>query len=250
MWLRAWPILLVSLAAFADSKIVSRNTGEHYDIVATEYRQGLNARVEFGDRANIFKADEHRVYRLDLRNRTWSTYTPGSSTILMLATWIRRPPRVRESGKTVNVWYEITDTGEKRQMFGHTASHLITRERRMAEPGACEGNSETTTDGWYIVRERGPRYETYLRGDSSWQCRDNIVTHGTRPITGFPLLETVKTGSFTRKHEVQEYSEQHLDRSLFEPPRDFRQVDADETWGQRIESDWQQLKWAFKSWFD
>lgn len=247
MWFRAWPLLLLPVAGLADSKIVSHDTGGHYDAVATEYRQGLNARLEFGNRVTIFNAGERRVYQLDLRARTWTASAQSSSPILVLAMWVRRPPSVRESGKTVNVWYETTDTGERREMFGQTASHLITRERRVADAGACSGNSETVTDGWYIVRSR-PRSETFLRGDG--ECRDIVVTHGQRPITCYPLLETAKTASSTRRHEVLELSEKPLDRALFDPPRDFRHAPGDETWMARVESDWQQLEWAFKSWFD
>ncbi len=248
MWFRAWPLLLLPIAGLADSKIVSRDTGGHYDVVATEYRQGLNVRVEFSNRVTIFNAGEHRVYQLDLRARTWTVSAQSTSPLLLLATWIQRSPRVHESGKTVNVWYQTTDTGERREMFGHTASHLITHERRVADAGACSGNSETVTDGWYIERSRGSRSEIFLRGDG--ECRDIVVTHGERPITGYPLLETAKTGTSTRRHEVLEYSDKPLDRALFDPPRGFRQMPGNETWMARVESDWQQLEWAFKSWFD
>ncbi|MGA2184289.1 MAG: hypothetical protein ABSH47_14800 [Bryobacteraceae bacterium] len=248
MWFRAWPLLLLPVAALADSKIVFRDTVGGNEIVQTEYRQGRNMRWDSGDGANILNADEGRVYMLDLRNRTWTAQQAHPGALLVLAAWIRRPPRVRESGKTVDVWYDTTDTGERRQMFGFTASHLVTRERRVAEPGACSASSETVTDGWYIPRKSGTRWG--LRAYGSWECHDTIVTHGTRPVTGFALLETVNDGMFRRTREVLEFSEQPLDPGLFEPPPGFRRVEAPETWAQRVESDWQQVERAFESWFD
>jgi hypothetical protein len=248
MWFRAWPLLLLPVAALADSKIVSRQTVGQYENTSTYYRQGRSIRWDIEDRAQIVNGDERRMYILDLRHRTWLEQQPRAGALLVLASWIQRPPRVRESGKTVDVWYETTDTGERREMFGRTASHLITRERRVAEAGACGRSSEIETDGWYIPPASRQRDSAYMLSSNS-ECRDNVVTHGTRPVNGVALLETVNDGTFQRTTEVTEYSEQPLDRAVFAPPPDFRHVDSNETWVQRVESDWQQVERAFESWF-
>ncbi|MDQ6704329.1 MAG: hypothetical protein M3Z85_00035, partial [Acidobacteriota bacterium] len=76
--------------------------------------------------------------------------------ILALAMWLRRAPRIAPSGKTTHRYFEAIDTGESREMFGHMARHVITRERTV----------------------RGAR-----------ECRDTVVVHGTRPELGFALQE-------------------------------------------------------------
>jgi hypothetical protein len=249
MWLRAWALLLLPMAALGDLKIVSRDTAGGSEITLAQRRQGSRIRVDRGDSATIVNVADGSTYVLDLRNRTWTPQRSHDDPLLVLASWMWRPPRVRESGKTVEIWYETMDTGERREMFGRTASHLITRERRVAEPGACTGSSETETDGWYIPPESPRRYAAYVLG-SNHACRDTMVTHGARPINGLPLLETVRDGTGTRIHEVTEYSEQPLDPALFAPPGDFRRVDSSETWVGRVGSDLQQVERAFESWFD
>ena len=55
-----------------------------------------------------------------------------------------------DSGGTLKIWIENIDTGERKEIFGHTARHIITREKRIAGPGACSKPSLSETDGWYI----------------------------------------------------------------------------------------------------
>jgi len=253
MWFRAWPLLLLPAVALADLKIVTRASVDGQEGVATSYQQGHKIRWDSGSFATIVNVDEHRTYQLNMDRRTWLVRQPASDPLLVLAMWIRRPPRVHESGKTVEVWYETTDTGERREMFGHAASHLITRERHVYESGGCTGmtgSTETVIDGWYIPRPASAQHKAFLSAYSSLECRDRVVTHGAWPVPGFALIETATNGRSISTREVIEYSEQPLDRSLFEPPGGFRQIEPSETWVTRAESDWQQVERAFESWLD
>jgi hypothetical protein len=163
--------------------------------------------------------------------------------------WIRHPPRVHESGKTVNVWYQSNDTGELRQMLGHTVRHFIYHERQTGEPGACVTNVDRITDGWYIPNAPAVFYDGFTL-TAGHRCQDKIVVHGTRPAPGIALLETVTDGAVSRTREVTQYSDRPLDPHLFEPPRDFRRVEPDETWAQRMKSDCLEMKRALQSWFN
>lgn len=180
--------------------------------------------------------------------------------------WIRRPPRVRDSGKIVNLYVETVDTGERRHVFGHTAQHLLTRERRVAQAGACSGNSEVDTDGWYITLQRPtPHHEAFLLAFGGDPCRDKIVVHGAKVAKGFAVLETVTdrppapAGSlphlWSRTREVIDFSEEPLNRNVFEPPQDFKRVDSlpgdpRMSWTERLGFEWQQLEQSVDSWFD
>jgi hypothetical protein len=245
----AWLLVILPIAALADTKIVSKETVNGYTAVATIYRRGHNLRWENGNSATIVNMDERRAYTLDLRNRTWTPQQPDSDPLFALAMWIRRPPRVHESGKTVNVWYQTTDTGEHRQMLGHTVHHFIYHERQTAEPGACATNVDRTTDGWYILNTPAVFYDGFTL-TASHSCQDKVIVHGTRPATGIALLETVTDGAVHRTREVTEYSDRPLDPHLFEPPGDFRRVEPDETWAQRMKSDCLEMKRALQSWFN
>ncbi len=257
--------LACSITAFsrADTHEITKTTVAGNETVFARYVQGKNMRFESrsqdGSRqfVTIRNAERKGMYFLDLPSQTYVESQPQSPDwILSLAQWIARPPRTRESGKTVNIYYETIDTGERKTFFGYTARHLRLRERRVAEPGACDGTYQTERDGWYIpAMESNTAKGSYLIGDyilaGSYSCHDTVVTHGDPSSPGLPVLET--NGSFTR--EVLELSHDPLDKSLFEVPGDFRKVEAlpghqPMSWSQHLQMEWSQLEHAFQSWFE
>jgi hypothetical protein len=51
---------------------------------------------------------------------------------------------------TVLVETETVDTGERKELFGQTARHVVTTRRIIPLAGAKRGAGTTVTDGWYI----------------------------------------------------------------------------------------------------
>ncbi len=256
-------VLLVAplaLPVAADTREVIKTTVAGHETVFAEYIQGKNMRTEdltpHGSRRRIMIQNFERktIYELDPQSREYVELRPRSSDwLVLLAEWIARPPRTRESGKVVNIYYETVDTGERKQFFGHTAEHLLMRERHVAEPGACDFSHQIERDGWYIPRnERGaPRvsYGYVLHGGI--ECRDTVVNHGHPSVSGVPVLET--DGPVTR--EILELSNDPLDAGLFDLPVGFRKVDAlpgyrPMSWSERLDMEWGQLERAFESWFE
>jgi hypothetical protein len=179
-------------------------------------------------------AHEYVSYQTDLRG-----ITPGAKPIAM-----------RPSGKTYVINTDVVDTGERTEMFGHLARHLITKEKRIGGPENCYGgNTETEIDGWYIDYDALPLPQrpktgvsTHLVAHSakmgSAHCFDKIEVHRTGPPTGFPLKEMTSwpsegldAGDTSRQNtsfsmrEVVEFVEAPLDPALFEVPAGFRKVD-------------------------
>lgn len=251
-------LLTVPLAA--DTHEVIKTTVAGREMVSAWYVQGKNTRTEDlspqrpGPSVTIQNSERNMMYALDPQSREYVEYRPPSADlILSFADWIARPPRTQESGKVVNIYYETIDTGERREFFGRTAKHLLFRERRVADPGACTPSYELEKDGWYLSRaELGPTKRAYFIASigSPAMCHDTIVVHGDPSPPGVAVLET--NGSITR--EILELSNDPLDRSLFEVPADFRKVDSfpgypTMTWSDRLQMDWAQLQRAFESWF-
>lgn len=236
-----WLLLLLGpLPAHADLKITTRyGTGKHAAI-RTRYIQSRNWREEFPGFVTISNADSRRIYLLD----------PAAREYTVRRFRMRQPvpaaSRAKQSGKTVSVYFDTVDTGERRWMFGHLARHVIQSVRQVSEPGACEGPGELDiqSDGWYIdLPEANPRRGrsflsfAYLSHPAagSPQCGDHIEFHTTGPReTGYPLIQTLKESAqspgaryagFTTSHiEVTELTEESLDPKLFVPPPDFHLV--------------------------
>jgi len=145
---------------------------------------------------------------------------------------------LRPSGGTLAIWIESSDTGERRQMFGHTVRHIITKERRVPGSGSCSYGSETETDGWYMEYSALPEWRRPHPGMffvTSGSCLDKIQVHRSGVELGFPLKvittfhtnlpgQAPKYTNNTSILEVVEFKEAPLDPALFVVPPDFHRV--------------------------
>lgn len=139
---------------------------------------------------------------------------------------------------TVTYISNITDTGERKQMFGMTARHIKSSMTMESSPDACSKQEmKIETDGWYIdlpafscpvtIRpSQMPRYETPQRGG----CRDKFVSRTTGGgKMGFPLSETrtmtFSGGTTTQITETLEFSKTTLDDALFAVPDGYAKVE-------------------------
>jgi hypothetical protein len=237
--LLAFPIVL-----YADTRTVTKMTFGGHVTVTTEYVQGDKRRMEFSGvgRPGISIGGEKRArYQLDVLTHTYVEYPYAPPGARIVST--------HESGKTIDVYFETVDTGERREFFGKTARHLILRQRTVAEPGACGQSQVFEKDGWYLPQDdpnsrRG--YFAFLSGGivGSPICRDKYVSHGSLPA-GLAVLETSR--GMTR--EVLEFSEAPLDPGLFDVPSGYRKVQSlpspQMTWSERLLWEWEK----FLSWF-
>ncbi|HEY2913041.1 MAG TPA: hypothetical protein VGK21_06755 [Candidatus Angelobacter sp.] len=240
-----------------DLKITTRQTFNGNEFTTTIYYSGENSRSEMqifsgnvkGHRRAIIRqkgAESIQVYDLDLDAHEYVSYqtnllgvTPGAKSIAL-----------KPSGKIYVINTDVVDTDERKEMFGHTARHLITKEKRTGGPENCYGGkTETEIDGWYIDYDVMPASQrpktgvsahlvSHVGGMGSSHCSDKIETHRTGPQTGFPLKEMITlTGETTlpdnsassyksvSQIEVVEFAESPLDPALFKVPADFRKVD-------------------------
>ena len=250
----AFTILLVTgVVLDGDTRESVKNTLNGIETVSTSYRQGNNYRWEDGSHVVIQNFQKSTTYVLDPSSKQYVQGDGRPGILMSLAFKIARPPRVQESGKTVNVYYETVDTGERKQVFGYTARHVLSKARYVAEAGACLASRETQTDGWYITlpNQASGRGEVRL-GFGGWRCQDTVMEHGAPTPLGFAVIET--RGSMTT--EVLEYWRAPLNHDLFEVPAGFQRVEAlpgegkPITWSQQLGMEWMQLERAVESWFD
>ena len=140
------------------------------------------------------------------------------------------PPR----GGVVNITQTLTDTGERKEMFGFMARRIKTSMVKTASPDACDKDQKVETDGWYIDFQfafecpgQVQKHQPVPVRPQPPGCKDEIRTKtvGTAKL-GFPLLVTTtiyqpdgKTTSSTQ--EVLELSTQPLSAALFEAPEGY-----------------------------
>jgi hypothetical protein len=257
-WLLALSVLAAISPARADRKMVVKSTFNGHSVVNTTYSQGLNQRWESdaSPLIQVLNANGRSILLLDVAAKQYAVPHRESDPVLALATWLRRPPHVIQSGKTVHTYFEAIDTGQNRRMFGQTAHRWITRERIEAEPGACIGSTTIENDGWYLPGPE-PGKVAYLGLSGGTRCQDTNIAHGAKKELGLALLEQTHIHgprfSQTNTREVIEFSDQPLDPALFEPPKNFTRVEALSgnhrvSRLQKLEQSWQQLEQSIASW--
>ncbi len=254
-------VALLVVPLKADTREVTKTTFDGHETIFAQYRQGRKIRTENLGKDDLLRSvtitnfERKMMYVLDLPSQKYVERSfEGPDLIVSLAQLIARPPRARDSGKTVNVYYETIDTGERKQFFGHTAKHLLLRERHIAESGACDFTNEMERDGWYIPSGKAATAQlsfAYGAFTGPSFCQDRVVNHGNASSPGFPVVET--RGPMTS--EVLELSNDPLDKSLFEVPSGFQKVEAlpgygSMSWSQRLQMEWRELEQAFESWLE
>ncbi len=145
-------------------------------------------------------------------------------------------PEQKKTGGHVEITSTITDTGERKQMFGLNARHLKTKVVEKSSDDACSKVDQTfEVDGWYadLGKENascGASMAPPVRQGQG--CQDAVVEHHSgsgKP--GYPLVQNVTMHnpdgtSMVVSINVTEVSKQPLDAALFDVPASYKQVNT------------------------
>jgi hypothetical protein len=251
-------------------KIVVQNDSFGGSGQQTTYLQGDRKRMEYGNSfggkntdgspqqvtgprmAMITRCDLGQIFDLNLDSSEYhaSAYPPKPFTkeemerrgIPSRLTYLSDKPTLRIEVKTV-------DTGERKEMFGHIARHVIRTETRTPLQGSRSQPQESVTDGWYIDFDEGlpcdrrfpegknSRAYAVVRSGNQPMERPEFATVG-EPEKGLALIAlttakgayklsvgTLKRTETKIERRVIEFEEGVLDPALFEIPAGFKQVD-------------------------
>ena len=227
--------------ASADTKVKSRQTSGGQTYENTSYIKGKRQRSETNNgqmimlqqcdlRRNIQMMPQAKVYIVqpdddsatsNAANTSSPSYQPGTT----------------KKGGVVTSTVTTRDTGERKQMFGYTARHIITTMVTDSSPDACSPmKSKMEIDGWYIDAafaldcDVSQAYKSY-KPQTATGCQDRYETKQVGLAKkGFPVWEKTTmfspdgAESFSSVNEVVEFSQATLDASLFDVPEGYREV--------------------------
>lgn len=181
----------------------------------------------------IQQCDMGRTVHLDHKKKSY--------TITSIAGGDSSPPKAKAAEKVakakkggyMEVAMNVTDTNERKNMFGFVAKHLRSTMTLTPSANACNKQAMSIQDdGWYIDL---PTYACEIQTDdtmSSMQetaedCVDEIrIKPGQNMHLGFALQQTrtftANGMSFQMLENVISLDRTALDPSLFEIPADFR----------------------------
>ncbi len=230
-----------SQVARADVKIKSKQTAQGQSYENTTYIKGKRQRSEQmgGQMITIQQCDLRRDIQImpQMRAYTVRPYDDGPAAGSNAPANGALPDAESTKGGLVTSTVTTRDTGERKQMFGYTARHIITTIETKSSPDSCSPmNSRMETDGWYIDAafvldcdmERANAYRVRQPGGG---CHDRYETKqvGTAK-RGYPVWEKMTMfgedgrESFSTVNEVVELSQATLDQTLFDPPADYCEV--------------------------
>jgi hypothetical protein len=210
------------------------------------YFKGSRMRSEMaGDfgMTTILQCDLKRTLTINEKTRTYMiTPTDGSNTSAIGGADREniKPPvsgSTPQRGGVVNITQTITDTGERREMFGFTARRIKTSLVKTASADACDKDQKIETDGWYIDFQyqfecpgQEKKYQPIPVRPQPPGCHDEVrfKTIGSAKL-GFPVLVTTTIyepdgRTMTTTQEVLELSRGPLSATLFEVPEGYRLV--------------------------
>jgi hypothetical protein len=218
-----------------------------------EYRNSFGAgrgtEPVYGPRlVRIVRCDLGQSFELNLDTQEYTStpYPPKPLTPEELeARGLDNRPQ-QPAAPTIRVEIKTTDTGERKEIFGRTARHVITTTTQTPLAGSHSSPQDSVSDGWYIdfdqqlscdPKRTGSGNGTIFSYVSSGNAKvpmekPEFITIGDRE-TGFPLdlTQTSKSpshlpdGTVTRfESRVTRFEEGPLDPALFEIPSGFKHV--------------------------
>jgi hypothetical protein len=233
---------ILSSTASADTKVKSRQTSGGQTYENTSYIKGKRQRSETSGgqmimiqqcdlRRNIQIMPQAKMYMIQPYDQPSTSSTTPNNTTAPAAQPVKK-------GGVVTSTVTTKDTGERKQMFGYTARHIITTMEMKSSPDACsQNNTKMEIDGWYIDAafaldcDMGRAYSNY-KPHASGGCQDRYETKTIGLAKkGYPVWEKMTMfspnggESFSTINEVVEFSQATLDQSLFEIPEGYREVE-------------------------
>lgn len=253
--------LCITVVASADVKMKVRRTYDNRSFDSTISIKGRRQRKDWistskkgqtSELSLIEQCDTRQSIIIDNTNKRYSvdTYLKDaqlSNEFLAFGGWplywtqhLQQPG----TGGTVTVTTTVTDTGERREMFGFTARHLKTAITWEAAPETCDKDKLVEeSDGWYVDLLYGidcsPDISGTLYDDlpppfagkcSAYYNKHHYnfrFKHTGAARLGFPLLVTIKRYGdrpTLSKLEVLELMTTELDASLFGEPANYTHV--------------------------
>ena len=238
-------ICLAACAAVAraDVKVRAKSTQGNTTSEQTTYIKGQRQRLEMsgGVMISITQCDLQRTLQIIPQTKTY-TVTPFNQPSERTNNQPQaNQPKAKATpdakGGVVTTTIATKDTGERKQMFGYTARHIITQMTTESSPDACQKvKTRMEIDAWYIDAAFGldcdmsKAYQGYQRADQRG-CQDRYeVKQVGAAAKGYPvwtkttMFDDNGQPTYSYVQEVIEFSQGPLDAALFDVPAGYREV--------------------------
>ena len=191
-----------------------------------------------GSTVTIRQCDLKRTVTLNDQAQTYLVVSdPQDEAAARAAAMVTGAPvqEAAKSGGKIEINSVITDTGERKQMYGLNARHLKIKVSEQSSAEACSKVNQTfEVDGWYadLGKEQAGCTSVAPPVRQGQGCQDAIVEHHSGSgKAGYPLVQNVTMhnpdgSTMTVNINVTEVSKKPLDAALFDVPASYKQVSS------------------------
>lgn len=191
--------------------------GEKTETVA--YKKGERERFDFGDIIVIKQYDLKRTVQIMTAANSYMVVPDGPGSAPAAA-----PGATPQTPGVVLVTTTITDTGERKAMFGLQARHVKTViDKAPSGPGCDPSKQHIETDGWYVDLPPGTQAAQDVAPPAGCVDQVKATLNGDPKALGFPIsYSTNLVGEDGKPNivsmEVSELEITTLDAALFDAP--------------------------------
>jgi hypothetical protein len=196
--------------------------------------KGARERTASGTSVTVRQCDMKRTLTLNEEAQTYLVTNDPQDTEAARAAALATGAQVPESSEAITVTTTITDTGERKTMFGYSARHLKASIVEESSPKACsQVHEKYELDGWYadIAKEQAGCAHFVPPVHQGDNCHDAVVSKrigSGKP--GYPMIETITmhnadasaTAVTTQTEELTKQG--NLPAELFDIPPGYHQV--------------------------
>ena len=230
--------LLVPLAAQAEDMHIKKSILVDGHVVSTTETsiKGARERNVNGDSVTIRQCDLNRTLTVNDQAQTYLVTNDPQDDAAARAAALVTGAAPAANGGQILVTTTITDTGERKPMYGYTARHLKATVVEESSKNACSQVSQKyEIDGWYadLSKEQTGCAHFVPPVQQGEGCNDRVVARrigSGKP--GYPLRESITmhnadTTATTVTMQVADLTKQQdLPAELFDIPAQYRQVNS------------------------
>jgi hypothetical protein len=236
----ALTLVLLATAAEAQDLHIKKNITVAGTVVSSTETSIKGARIRdvnqtpAGNTITLRQCDLKRTVTLNEQAQSYYVANdPQDAAAARAAALATGAPMPETIGGRVDITMVLTDTGERKTMFGYSARHVKIKVKEESSEKACsQVHQSFDIDGWYADVDKelaGCSTQLVPPVQIAQGCQDAIVEHhsGTGKA-GYPLSQTITMpgpeGPTTVTVAVSELSKETLDKALFDVPDGYHQV--------------------------
>jgi hypothetical protein len=235
-------VLLAATVVQAQDLHIKKNVSVGGNFVSTTETSIKGARERSvnqgsnGSTITVRQCDLKRTLTLNEQVQTYlASNDPQDENAAKAAALATGAPTAEVSGGKITVTATVTDTGERKLMYGYQARHLKAKVVQESSPEACtQVRQSFDIDGWFadISKENAACSLLAPPVQLGTGCHDTVISRRVgsgKP--GYPLQENITMptpdgGTTTVTIQVSELTKQELPAELFDVPSGYRQVSS------------------------